>query len=67
MRVADTSFRENGKVRELSCFDISPNSRLLAAGSNLLEGDAFLVFFDLRKRSLLGAYWESHTDDITQV
>ncbi|KAJ3648254.1 hypothetical protein Zmor_020071 [Zophobas morio] len=56
-----------GKFEEITCFDVSPNNMLLAAGTNLFEGDAFMLFWDVRKHSLLGGYWESHTDDITQV
>lgn len=53
--------------KSVSCFDISPCDRLLAAGTDLTEGEAFILFWDVRNSNLLGAYWESHTDDITEV
>ncbi|XP_044264408.1 WD repeat-containing protein 89 isoform X1 [Tribolium madens] len=55
------------KNKSFNCFDISPNNKLLAAGTNLFEGDSFILFWDVRKNSLLGGYWVSHTDDITQL
>lgn len=58
---------ENGKNKTFSCFDISSNERVLTAGTELFDGDAFLLFWDIRNNELLGGYWESHTDDITQV
>nr|XP_023017107.1 WD repeat-containing protein 89 [Leptinotarsa decemlineata] len=59
---------ENGKDQKpFNCFDISCNDRLLAAGTDLSGGDSFLLFWDTRSKKLLGGYWESHTDDITQV
>ncbi|KAJ8914802.1 hypothetical protein NQ315_014547 [Exocentrus adspersus] len=58
---------ENDNFKTFNCFDVSPNERLLTAGTELFGGDAFLLFWDIRKRQLLGGYWESHTDDITQV
>lgn len=57
----------NTKKKLFTCFDVSPNNILLAAGTNLYEGDSFILFWDVRKNSLLGGYWESHTDDVTQV
>lgn len=57
----------NGKRKTFNCFDVSPNDRLLTAGTDLYEGDAYLLFWDIRNHKLLGGYWESHTDDITQV
>ncbi|RZC40319.1 WD repeat-containing protein 89, partial [Asbolus verrucosus] len=63
----DTTIGDDTEVKQLNCFDVSPNNRLLAAGTNLFEGDAFILFWDLRKHALLGGYWECHTDDITQV
>lgn len=58
---------ENGKSKTFNCFDVSSNDRLLTAGTDLFDGDAFLLFWDLRNPKMLGGYWESHTDDITDV
>ncbi|XP_029973214.1 WD repeat-containing protein 89 isoform X2 [Salarias fasciatus] len=50
-------------------FDVSCGDALLTAGTEQLQDDSFLVFWDRRKPGtvLLGAYSESHSDDITQV
>lgn len=61
----DTS-SEAGSEKPLLSFDISCDGRFLSGGTELSE-DAFLLFWDVRSTDLLGGYWESHTDDITQV
>lgn len=60
----DTS---DNKKKPITNFDINQNDRLLCAGTDQINSDVFLLFFDVRQRQLLGGYWESHTDDITQV
>lgn len=57
----------DNKTKTFNCFDVSSNDRLLTAGSDLFDGDAFLLFWDTRSSQCLGGYWDSHTDDITQV
>lgn len=64
---ADPSRDEQKDTKHFVCFDVSPNNRLLVCGTELYDGDAFLLFWDIRKTKLLGGYWESHTDDITEV
>lgn len=54
-------------VKPFSCFDVSSNERLICAGTDLYEGDSFLLFWDVRNTKLLGGYWESHMDDVTKV
>lgn len=54
-------------VRPYLCMDVSCNSRVLCAGSQTVQNDAYLVFWDQRVTKPLGGYWNSHTDDITQV
>ncbi|KAM4690615.1 WD repeat-containing protein 89 [Rhinophrynus dorsalis] len=56
-------------------FDVSCNDLVVCAGTEQVEDDAFLVFWDARYNSQikcsskdpLGVYSESHNDDITQV
>ncbi|KAM4663826.1 WD repeat-containing protein 89 [Discoglossus pictus] len=56
-------------------FDISCNDLVVCAGTENIEDDAFLVFWDARYNDKaksssikpLGVYSESHNDDITQV
>lgn len=61
------SDKEEELVRPYECMDISCNGRVLCAGSQLVEDDAYLVFWDNRLPKPLGGYWNSHTEDITQV
>ncbi|KAJ8932902.1 hypothetical protein NQ318_023203 [Aromia moschata] len=63
----DPAFENNTQARTFSCFDIACNERVITVGTDLFEGDAFLLFYDVRNSKFLGGYWESHTDDITQV
>ncbi|XP_069687463.1 WD repeat-containing protein 89 [Periplaneta americana] len=58
---------DSGKLKPLSAFDISCNGRLMCGGTECIHDDTFLLFWDLRSTKLLGGYWESHTDDVTQV
>lgn len=46
---------------------MNQNDRILCAGTDDTEGEVFLLFFDIRQRTLLGNYSDSHTDDVTQV
>ncbi|XP_062850989.1 WD repeat-containing protein 89 [Trichomycterus rosablanca] len=59
-------------------FDISCNGSVVCAGTEQVDEDSFLVFWDARmagdgsgggakKEGLLGVYSESHSDDITAV
>ncbi|XP_066245742.1 WD repeat-containing protein 89 [Euwallacea similis] len=63
----DTTLDEKSQPKSLNSFDVSPCDRLLAAGTELVAGDAFILFWDVRNVELLGGYWQSHTDDISQV
>ncbi|GLV40679.1 uncharacterized protein CBL_04482 [Carabus blaptoides fortunei] len=63
----DSSATNSNQVKQLTCFDVSPNNRLLCGGTELYEGDAYLLFWDIRNRKLLGGYWETHSNDITSV
>ncbi|KAL0869488.1 hypothetical protein ABMA27_005773 [Loxostege sticticalis] len=58
---------EEQVTRPYECMDVSCNGRVMCAGSQLVEDDAYLVFWDSRMPKPLGGYWNSHTDDITQV
>lgn len=33
----------------------------------MIKDDAFLLFWDVRTTNLLGGYWDTHKEDITQV
>ncbi|XP_036398867.1 WD repeat-containing protein 89 [Megalops cyprinoides] len=55
----------------LCSFDISCNDLVLCAGTEQVEEDSLLMFWDVRmakeRGRVLGVYSESHSDDITQV
>lgn len=57
----------SGRPKSFTCMDINQNSRIVCCGTDKIQADSFLLFFDTRQRSLLGGYWESHEDDITDV
>ncbi|XP_033754861.1 WD repeat-containing protein 89-like [Pecten maximus] len=50
-------------------FDVNSNDRVVCAGteSKNKNSDTHIIFWDRRQGSLMGAYNESHQDDITQV
>ncbi|XP_043930328.1 WD repeat-containing protein 89 [Protopterus annectens] len=55
-------------------FDISCNDIVICAGTEKVEEDSFMVFWDSRfcsntdlSKDPLGVYSESHSDDITQI
>jgi WD40 repeat protein len=43
------------------------NDQVICGGTELVEEDSYVLFWDVRSTRLLGAYWESHSDDITTV
>ena len=56
-----------GGVKPILSFDINQNDLVLCGGTELVDEDSYLLFWDVRSTKLLGAYWESHSDDITTV
>ncbi|CAG9137073.1 unnamed protein product [Plutella xylostella] len=61
------SEEEDKEIKPFECLDVSCNGRVICAGSQLVKDDAFLVFWDQKMPKPLGGYWNSHTEDITQV
>ena len=53
--------------KPITCFDISNNEKILCGGTELVEQGAFILFWDIRGNEVLGSYFESVTDDISQV
>lgn len=64
-------FKDNSdgdvNLKPISCFDVSADQKFVCGGTPLVEADSYLLFWDSRKSSVLGGYWETHTDDITQI
>lgn len=58
---------ESAVTKPINSFDVSSNEKILCAGTELVRNGVFLLFWDIRGGDVLGGYWESHTDDITQV
>ncbi|KAL4234987.1 WD repeat-containing protein 89 [Mactra antiquata] len=55
-------------VNVYTCVDINLTDQVLCAGQEVdKDGNVFLHFWDRRQTEVLGAYSESHQDDITQV
>jgi len=63
----------NPGLKPILTFDVNSCDQLLCGGTELVNEDCFLLFWDIRVPSttnsskLLGAYWESHSEDITAV
>lgn len=53
--------------KPFTCFDLNSNDTVLCAGTEELSCEAHLIYFDVRKNATLGAYTDSHQDDVTQV
>lgn len=59
-------FSEKSK-KPITCFDLNSNDSIVCAGTEQTASEAYLLYFDVRKKTPLGAYIDSHEDDITQV
>lgn len=55
------------RKKPLICFDVNVNDTVICAGTEESSCEAHLLFFDVRKNAMLGAYTDSHKDDVTQV
>lgn len=70
MKKAAQTFEGYGETNNVfTSFDISSNDRVLCAGTESLKQDCdiHILFWDRRQSSLMGAYNQSHQDDVTQV
>jgi len=61
-----SSTREE-KMKPILTFDVSHNDQVVCGGTEVVDEDSYLLFWDVRSSKLLGAYWESHSDDVTAV
>ena len=53
--------------KPLICFDVNRSDEFIAAGTEQVVKDAFLLFWDVGSGKMLGGYWESYGDDVTTV
>ncbi|XP_018021282.1 WD repeat-containing protein 89 [Hyalella azteca] len=59
---------EGGKGMPFTCLDLNNTGEFLCTGTTFINEDAYLLFWDVRKQQqLLGAYADSHSDDVTAV
>lgn len=65
--VAQTFQCDSVHKKPFTCFDLNINDTILCAGTEEMSGEAHLLYFDVRKNVTLGAYTDSHEDDVTQV
>jgi len=54
-------------LKPILCFDTNSNNSLVCAGTEQVGTSSYLLFWDIRAGSLMGGYWESHSDDISSV
>lgn len=65
--VAQSFQCDSAHKKPFTCFDLNVNDTILCAGTEELSCEAHLLYFDVRKNVTLGAYTDSHKDDVTQV
>jgi len=53
--------------KPLISFDVNRSDEFIAAGTEQVVKDAFLLFWDVGSGKMLGGYWESYGDDVTTV
>lgn len=54
-------------LKPFTCFDINANNRLICAGSEEMNHNVYMLFFDIRERKFSGGFFESHTEEVTDV
>ncbi|XP_070492275.1 WD repeat-containing protein 89 [Chironomus tepperi] len=54
-------------VKPVNCFDVNSNDRLICAGTDEINHEVYLLFFDIQERRLMGGFFESHQEEITDV
>lgn len=50
-----------------TCFDLNSNGKVICIGTEESVGEANLLLYDVRTKSLLTTYTDSHDGDVTQV
>jgi len=57
----------SSSLKPILCFDTNSTNSLVCAGTEQVGSSSYLLFWDIRAGSMMGGYWESHSDDITCV
>lgn len=55
------------QLKPINCFGLSCDGKFIGAGTNVVDADAYVLFWDCRNPKVLGGYWETHTDDVTSI
>ncbi|XP_068145975.1 WD repeat-containing protein 89 [Drosophila tropicalis] len=53
--------------KSITSFDSNANGRIICCGTEQYMSNVFLLFFDVRTRKQMGAFFESHEKDVTSV
>lgn len=65
--VAEEQGGTKAKLKPIVSFDVSSQDQLVCAGTEVVNDDSYVLFWDTRASKMLGAYWESHSDDVTAI
>lgn len=64
---AEQSYEDPEKKNTITCFDLNANGRVICSGTEQLMNEVLLQFFDVRQKTIMGGYFDSHQDDITDI
>ena len=53
--------------KPMTTFDINNADQFMVAGTEVVKHDSFLLFWDVRSKNMLGGYWETFGEDITET
>lgn len=53
--------------KPLTTFDVNNEDKFLTAGTEVVNHDAFLLFWDIRSKKMVGGYWETLGEDLSAL
>ncbi|XP_067630752.1 WD repeat-containing protein 89 [Eurosta solidaginis] len=59
--------KEMNARKAINCFASNSNGRIICTGTEVSYGNAYILFYDVRKRAQVGGYLECHESDITAL
>ena len=51
--------------KPFTTFDVNLSDQFLVAGTEVVNHDSYLLFWDVRGKSMLGGYWETFGEDLS--
>jgi len=51
--------------KPFTTFDVNLSDQFLVAGTEVVNHDSYLLFWDIRGKSMLGGYWETFGEDLS--